>query len=140
MGVSLVDIRSFLTALPDVSVHDSADDLFFFRGDEQKFPFATVVTHDDPYDVLSKLDRPGVFRLNFATDKETFAALFPDLQTRVALDEADIDYQALDVLFPHPVYGRMRWVSVINPESVWDQCLELLNKAHQIRELRPNSW
>ncbi|MBO9587662.1 DUF6194 family protein [Devosia sp.] len=140
MGVSLVDIRSFLTALPDVSVHDSTDDLFFFRGDEQKFPFATVVTHDDAYDALSNLDRPGVFRLNLATDKETFAALFPDLQTRAALDEANIDYQALDVLFPHPVYGRMRWVSVINPESVWDQCQELLNKAHQIRELRPNSW
>lgn len=140
MGVSLVDIRSFLTVLPNVSVHDSTGDLFFFRGDEQKFPFATIVTHDDPYDGLSNLDRPGVFRLNFPTDKETFAALFPDLQTRAALDEADIDYQALDVLFPHPVYGRMRWVSVIKSERVWDQCQELLRRAHQIRELRPNSW
>ena len=65
MGVSLVDIRSFLTVLPNVSVHDSTGDLFFFRVDEQKFPFATIVTHDDPYDGLSNLDRPGVFRLNF---------------------------------------------------------------------------
>ncbi|WP_156892412.1 DUF6194 family protein [Salaquimonas pukyongi] len=140
MSVSLVDTRSFLTTLPDVSVHDGTDDLFFFRGDEQKFPFATIVTHDDPYDTLSNLSRPGVFRLNFATDKETFAMLFPDLQTKAALTEANLDYQALDVFFPHPVYGRMRWVSVINPDRVWSHCQELLVKAHQIRELRPNNW
>ncbi len=140
MSVSLVDIRSFLATLPNVSVHDSTDDLFFFRGDEQKFPFATIVTHDDPYDALSNLSRPGVFRLNFATDKETFAMLFPDLQTKVALTEANLDYQAFDVLFPHPVYVKMRWVSVVNPDMVWSQCQALLVRAHQLRELHPNSW
>lgn len=140
MSVSLVDIRSFLEALPAVSVHDSTEDLFFFRGDEQKFPFATIVTHDDPHDALSNLCRPGVFRLNFATDKENFATLFPELQSKATLTVAKSDYQALDVLFPHPVYGRMRWVSVINPDSIWSQCQELLVKAHQLRELRPNTW
>jgi hypothetical protein len=140
MSISLVDVRSFLVTLPHVSVHDSTEDLFFFRGDEQNFPFATIVTHDDPYDALSNLSRPDVFRLNFASDKETFAMLFPDFQTKAALTEANLDYQAIDVLFPHPVYGRMRWVSVINPGRVWSQCQELLVRAHQVRELRANSW
>jgi len=140
MSVSLVDIRSFIAALPDVSVDDSTADLFFFRGDEAKFPFATIVTHDDPYDAFSNLSRSGVFRLNFATNSQTFAKLFPGLQTKAALAEAKIDYRAHDVLFPHPVYGGARWVSVINPDSLWNRCEELLTKAHQIRELRPNSW
>jgi hypothetical protein len=141
MSVSIADIRSFIeTALEAVSVNDSTPDLFFFRGDEQKFPFATIVTHDDSYDFASALDRQGIFRLNFATDKQTFQQLFPELKTRKDLDEAGFDYQALDRLFPHPVYGRMRWVSVINPETIWPKCQELLGKAHQIRELRPNNW
>lgn len=140
MNVSLADIRSFLVALPDVSVHDSTQDLFFFRGDEQKFPFATVVTHDDPFDNLSKLDQPGVFRLNFVTDKPTFATLFPDWQTKAALAAADIDYAVHDVLFPHPIYGGARWVSIVNPSGLWEQCRGLLTLAHQRRESRPDSW
>lgn len=141
MSVSIADIRSFLeTALPVVSVHDSTPDLFFFQDDEQKFPFATIVTHDDPYDNASKLDREGVFRLNLVVDKQTFQELFPGLQTRTDLDDANFDYQARDMLFPHPVYGRMRWVSVINPDGVWPVCQDLLTRAHQIRELRPHSW
>lgn len=140
MSISPVDIRSFLETLPNVSVHDITDDLFFFRGNEQKFPFATIVTHDDPHDALSNLNRGGLFRLNFATDKETFASLFPELQTKAAFAEARLDYQALDILFPHPVYGKMRWVSAINPDRVWGQCQELLIMAHQVREFRPDSW
>lgn len=140
MSVSIVAIRSFLTALPAVSVHDSTDDLFFFKGEEQKFPFATIVTHDDPHDAFSNLSRPGTFRLNFVTDKAAFGALFPNLRTKADLTNANLDYQALDEIFPHPVYGNMRWVSVINPNSAWRKCEELLVKAHKIRELRPNSW
>ncbi len=140
MPVSIADIRCFLEALAAVSVHDSTPDLFFVRGDAQNFPFATIVTHDDPYDNRSWLDREGVFRLNFATDKPTFARLFPRLLSRKELEAATIDYSASDVLFPHPLYGRMRWVSVVAPDLSWPQCQDLLVAAHQLRELRPDSW
>ena len=50
------------------------------------------------------------------------------------------DYSASDVLFPHPLYGRMRWVSVVAPDLSWPQCQDLLVAAHQLRELRPDSW
>lgn len=140
MSVSIAGIRKFLVStLPSVTVHDSTADLFFFTGDEQKFPFATIVTHDDPYDTASNLSREGFFRLNFATDKETFEKLF-GVFTSKALAAADFDYQCIDQLFPHPVYGKMRWVSVINPDSTWGTCQALLAKAHGLRELRPNSW
>ncbi len=43
----------------------------------RRFPFATLVTKDyGDFDNASKLDRPGILRLNIGISKETFAALF----------------------------------------------------------------
>ena len=137
---SIAEIRAFLLGFEGVTVHEATADYFFFPGAEQKFPFATIVTHDDPYDSASALDREGLFRLNLPTDKATFGALFPAIRGRRDLEASSFDYQAIDTLFPHPVYGRMRWVSVINPESTWAQCRRLLELARQMRELRPDSW
>ena len=137
---SITEIRTFLLGFEGVTVHETTPDHFFFPGAEQKFPFATIVTHDDPHDSASALDREGLFRLNMPTDKATFGELFPAIRTRRDLEAAVFDYRAIDTLFPHPVYGRMRWVSVINPESTWAQCRRLLELARQMRELRPDSW
>jgi hypothetical protein len=42
--------------------------------DTRRFPFATIVTKDyGDFDNASRLDRPGVFRLNIGVSKETFA-------------------------------------------------------------------
>jgi len=137
---TIAEIRSFLLGFEGVTVHETSPDYFFFPGAEQKFPFATIVTHDDAYDSASALDREGLFRLNFPTDKPTFGALFPAITSRKDLETAGLDYQVLDTLFPHPVYGRMRWVSVITPDRTWEQCRRLLEMARQVRELRPDNW
>jgi hypothetical protein len=137
---SIAEIRAFLLGLEGVTVHETSPDYFFFVGAEQKFPFATIVTHDDAYDSASGLDRHGVFRLNMPTDKASFSTLFPTITSRRQLEAASFDYQAIDTLFPHPVYGRMRWVSVINPDITWPQCRQLLEAARHMRELRPDSW
>lgn len=140
MAVSIDDIRAYLTAPGGVTVQEAAADFYFFLGDQRVFPFVTIVTHDDPYDNASALDREGHFRLNIPTDKETFTGLFPKITGRRDLEEATFDYQATDKFFPHPVYGRMRWISVINPDATWEQCKTLLEKARHLRELRPDSW
>lgn len=137
---SIADIRSFLLGFAGVTVHETSPDYFFFPGAEQRFPFATIVTHDDAYDSASRLDRDGLFRLNFPTDKASFGTLFPAITGRRELEAASFDYQAIDTLFPHPVYGRMRWVSVINPDATWSRCRQLLEAARHLRELRPDSW
>lgn len=87
------------------------DNSFFFHGTDNKLPFATIVTKDSDSDSASNLNRPGVFRLNISIGKETFGALFGEQAP------ADIDFTTLDRLMPHPVYGKMHWVSVINPSG-----------------------
>lgn len=83
---------------------------FFFFGSDHKFPFVTLVTND-LYDTVSNLDRPGVFRLNIGVGKATFRALFGEQPPD------GYDYAALDQLMPHPIYGKMYWVSVLSPSA-----------------------
>jgi Family of unknown function (DUF6194) len=74
----------------------------------------------------SKLDRPGIFRLNIGVSKDTYAKLFP-------ADGGDHDRAALDRLMPHPVYGPNHWVCVINPsKSTFESIKTLLEEAHGI--------
>ncbi len=107
------------------------DNTFFFHGANDKFPFATIVTKDHESDNASKLDRPGVFRLNVGVGKETFRALFGEGE------QAGTDYAALDRLMPHPVYGKMHWVSVINPgDKTFETVKPLIVEARSLAATR----
>ena len=101
-----------LSSYPDIGVTDAGGDGYFFTDPEKKHPFATLVT-SDAHDQVSDLSRPGICRLNFGVAKQTFDKLFGS-------DRADAggngyDYAALDRIMPHPVYGKMYWVCVLNP-------------------------
>ncbi len=90
-----------------------------------RMPFATIVTKDyGDFDNASNLNRDGVFRLNIGVSTQTFESLFPN---------SGHDFTALDVLMPHPVYGRNHWVCVLNPSDATFQELEpLLAEAYEI--------
>ncbi len=46
-------------------------------------------------------------------------------------EEVDHDFTALDVLMPHPVYGRNHWVCVLNPsDATFEKLKPLLAEAH----------
>ncbi|MES2246372.1 MAG: DUF6194 family protein [Pseudomonadota bacterium] len=110
------------------------DNTFFFHCADNKFPFATIVTKDNEFDSASKLNRPGVFRLNVGVGKETFRALFGDAEP------SGIDYTALDRLMPHPVYAKMYWVSVINPSAATFETVKpLLAEARNLLIARDKS-
>ena len=98
---------------------------------QRQMPFATIVTKDyGDFDNLSKLDRPGVFRLNIGVSRDTFRALFPLSPTG---DTAVYDYAALDRLMPHPVYAPQSWVCVLNPgPETFEQLKPLLAEAYSI--------
>jgi hypothetical protein len=125
--------RYIINTLKGVDVVvDSGSSFFFYNPDsslppDHRFPFVTIVT-SDIYDQFSNLNRPSVFRLNIGIGKQMFRSLFgkpklPSDRESTAEgsdsgdDESDSDYDftALDQLMPHPVYGRMYWVSVLNP-------------------------
>lgn len=102
-------------------VHDPGRDL----PPERQLPWATIVTYD-AHDTASDLHRPGVFRLSTGLPKAVFADLWPD--------GAEHDPTALDVLVPHPVYGPMQWVAVLNPDTTWPTVRDLLAHAHVLAE------
>ena len=77
------------------------------------------------FDNASNLDRPDVYRLNVNMSRETFSSLFPD--------EAEHDFTAIDVLMPHPIYGRNHWVCVLNPGGhTFEKVKPLMAEAYEI--------
>lgn len=121
-GVDVV-VASQESGAPEVAWGDS----FFFSEPsralpaDRKLPFATIVTKDyEDFDAASHLNRPGVFRLNIGIGRETFRSLFgtPASSSDTGEDiEGSYDFTALDQLMPHPVYGRMYWVCILNPSD-----------------------
>jgi hypothetical protein len=126
-GVDVV-VASREEGAPEIAWGDS---FFIYDPDRnldepRRFPFATIVTKDyREFDNASKLDRPGVFRLNVGVSKQTFAKLFGA--------EDEHDFAALDRLMPHPVYGRNHFVCVLNPrDTTFESIKPLINEAHAI--------
>ncbi|ACY14015.1 DUF6194 family protein [Haliangium ochraceum] len=126
------EIRRLLSGSPSVQVQVATcgdgspemawGDTFFFTRDEhgmaRKMPFATIVTKDyRGFDMASKLDRGGLFRLNIELGREAFTELFGFAPRELEKRRGDIDYAALDIWFPHPIYGAQGWSSIINPSS-----------------------
>ena len=109
-----------------VYITTNGGDSFFLYDPEGKFPLATLVTSDDDYDQSANLNRPGVFRLNVGVSKEKFREMF-------GTEETAYDYPALDKIMPHPVYGKMYWVGVLNPsQATFDnQIKPMLDAAYQ---------
>ena len=124
----------------------SGNSFFFYNPDsnvppDHRFPFVTIMTSDS-YDQFSNLNRPSVFRLNIGIGKQTFRSLFGSPKLPSDRDNAaesgdnhsDYDFTALDQLMPHPVYGRMYWVCVLNPsdETFGEKVRPMLAEAYEL--------
>lgn len=107
------------------------DTFFFVRGEDGKpgsMPFTTMVTKDyDAFDVDSRLDRGGLYRLNIEVGKGRFEKLFGFKPAALAAHRDRFDFTTLDQLFPHPLYGPHGWVSIINPAGQRATVIELLD-------------
>lgn len=92
-------------------------------------PFATIVTKDYPDDRESRLDRPGTFRLNVAAGAAEFRRRTGREPREPATEQ--VDRSEADVVFAHPVYGQLGWLSVVDPgPRTRTAVLELLRVAH----------
>ncbi|MFJ8141146.1 DUF6194 family protein [Streptomyces sp. NPDC096013] len=91
-------------------------------------PYGTVVTKNYPEDTASDLDLPGRWRVNIQVDRPTFRALTGEEPGRL---NRIYDYAVTDHVVPHPVYGTLGWISVVNPaERTGELVVELLRRAH----------
>jgi hypothetical protein len=128
-------IRQYITqTFAGVDVVVASGGSFFFYGPDHKLPFATLTTRDE-YDQASNLSCPDAFRLNVGVSKQTFQSLFGAGST--SSDEAGTgggyDFTALDRIMPHPVYGKMHWVCVLNPSAAtFKRVRELLAEAYDM--------
>ena len=97
--------------------------------------FATIKQKDGENDRASQLDRPGVYRLNFSVPKPDYLERFGPLPGRAGkggVIDGAWDFTALDQLTPHPVYGWMGWVSVLNPSAhTFEACRPLLALSYR---------
>ncbi len=100
---------------------------------ERQLPFATIVTGDH-YDSVSKLNRPGAYRVNIGLTKASYTVLFgpaPTHRGENGVLETGFDYAATDRVMPHPVYASQYWVCVVNPgEASLDAVRTMLAEAH----------
>lgn len=91
-------------------------DRFFYVGPGRRLPFATIVGQDTPgWDEASRLDRPGVFRVNVHGGREEFQRLLGYPPAELEDRRAGVDFARLDAILPHPAYGRQGWLCVLNP-------------------------
>lgn len=123
---SLGDVLTLRPAPGDGSPEVAWGDLFFYYAPDgvvpQGQPFATVVTKDYPGEPSSGLGS-GVFRVNIDAGRRGQA-------------ETE-DPTRRDEVLPHPVYGRLGWVCVVQPgPSAAGELPSLLRDAHSAAQRR----
>lgn len=108
-------------------------DAFFYYAPDGRMPqnvqpYGTIVIKNYPDDAASDLDPPGRWRVNIHADRATFRELTGEEPRSLTRPR---DYAAADSVIPHPVYGVLGWVSVVNPgERTTDTVVQLLRGAH----------
>jgi hypothetical protein len=143
------EITALVAAMPGVvllTVDENYDAPEAWRGDtffyydphndqppDRRLPFVTVIHHDyEGWDMVSNLDRDGVFRLNIAVGRDRFKELLGFPPAAHAANRDRFDYTAVDQFLPHPAYAVQGWVAILNPgERTSAQARDLLVHAHE---------
>ena len=98
--------------------------------------FCTIKHKDGPNDRASLLDREGVYRLNIGVGKAWYVEHFGDCPKRPeagGVIATQHDFTLLDEVMPHPVYGWMSWVAVLNPSrKTFDSLLPAMDEAYHL--------
>ncbi len=98
--------------------------------------FCTIKEKNGDNDQASALDRDNVFRLNFGLSKKTFLTLFstiPKRPNKGGIIEGPYDFTQLDLPTPHPIYGWMCWVAILNPSPItFEKLTPLIEESYQL--------
>jgi hypothetical protein len=140
--MTIDDIVTFVTGLDGVVTQTPSDgdgtpelawgDTFFYYSPDGTIPaaqpFATIVTKNYPGEELSRLERPGAFRVNVAAGRELFTEYtgFGPRDTPAVVGAAPDD-----TVIAHPTYGSLGWLAVVNPGT---------NTDADVRRLLRHGW
>jgi len=96
----------------------------------------TIKERDGANDQASSLDRENVYRLNLGITKETFLKMFNTIPARPnagGVVNMDYDFSEIDKIMPHPVYGWMSWICVLNPSvNTFEKLKPLIEEGYQL--------
>ena len=144
-AVTPSSISNFLlTTFEGLREIDSWGETSFFYNPDNIGPrgtyFFTIKEKNGNNDKASSLDRKGVFRLNFGISKATFLKMFSSIPKRPAkggIIEGEYEFTDLDSLTPHPVYGWMCWVSILNPsKDSFEQIKSLIFESYHLAQIK----
>nr|WP_106584981.1 DUF6194 family protein [Murinocardiopsis flavida] len=141
----ITTVRGFDGALAVVAEHGGDlpeiawGDVFFYHAPDGQMPnnvqpYGTIVTKDYPGDTASALDPADRWRVNVHVDRATFRELTGEEPRALTRPR---DYAAADSVVPHPVYGELGWICVVNPgPETADTVVALLRAAHDAARAR----
>ena len=110
----------------------------FFYNPHDRLPrgtyFCTLKEKDGDNDKGSNIDREGIYRFNFGLPEKQFTELFGEKPNRPAkggIIKGPWKFTALNILMPHPIYGWMGWVAILNPtDESFSEIKPLLTLAY----------
>lgn len=138
-GITIDQITAhLLTSFQGIREKRTWGERSFFYNPDGSSPhgtyFVTIKEKNGDNDKASALDRPGIYRVNFGVGKMTFTSLFGSIPARPAkggIIAGGYDFQRLNHLTPHPIYGWMCWVALICPdETMFETIKPLLRESH----------
>jgi hypothetical protein len=96
--------------------------------------FCTLKEQNGENDKASDLNREGTFRLSLGISKAAYEELFgsrPKRPVKGGIIDTGHDFTAKNEVMPHPIYGWMSWIQVLNPsKSTFERLLPLIAEAH----------
>lgn len=135
------DIENYITSKYEGVVPKSTwGETSFFYNPNKLLPngiyFCTVKEKDGNNDKSSNLDRDNVFRFSIGISKQSFDILF-NIKFKRPLKgkiiESNFDFEALDILTPHPIYGWMNWICILNPSlKCFDNIKHFLDESYKL--------
>lgn len=144
-NMSVENIISYVTShYEGVIVDSNWGERGLFYNPERKLPkgiyILTFKEKDGPNDKASNTNRPGVYRLNLGISKQTFTDLFAGIPKRPLagkIVDTGHDFEMLDEIMPHPVYGWMSWIGVLNPsKNTFDKIKPLIEEGIELAKIK----
>ena len=96
--------------------------------------FCTIKEKNGDNDKASSLNREGIYRLSIGIGKENYESLFgerPKRPSKGGIIDTGHDFTQPNVLMPHPIYGWMSWIQILNPsEEKFREILGLITASY----------